>query len=112
MILERLLLKDFRSYKEKEILFSDKVNILVGKNAQGKTNILEAIFFLCLGKSFRTPREKEVVNWSAENGGYVKGEFKKKYRDIEVEMFFNKDRKRQSKLMGLVYERLVNCLAV
>ena len=70
MKLNKLILKDFRSYKEREITFSDKVNILVGKNAQGKTNILEAIFFLCLGKSFRTHREKEVINWSAgENSG-------------------------------------------
>lgn len=98
MILEKLTLKDFRSYKEKQITFSDKVNILVGKNAQGKTNILEAIFFLCLGKSFRTPREKEVINWTAENSGYIKGEFKKKYRDIDIEMFFNKDRKKAVKI--------------
>ena len=101
MIIDKLTLKDFRSYKEKEISFTDKVNVLVGKNAQGKTNILEAIFFLCLGKSFRTPREKEVIKWNAENGGYIKGEFKKKYRDVDIEMFFNKDRKKAVKIDGI-----------
>lgn len=107
MKLNKLILKDFRSYKEREITFSDKVNILVGKNAQGKTNILEAIFFLCLGKSFRTPREKEVINWSAgENSGYVKGEFSKKYRDIEIEMFFNKDRKKAVKIGGIGIKKI------
>lgn len=116
MQLEKLVLKDFRSYKEKEISFSDKVNILVGKNAQGKTNILEAIFFLCLGKSFRTPREKEVINWTAgENSGYIKGEFKKKYRDIEIEMFFAKDRKKAVKIDGIGIKKigeLLGCVNV
>lgn len=115
MILKKLCLKDFRSYSEKEIVFSDKVNILVGKNAQGKTNILEAIFFLCLGKSFRTPREKEVINWSAENGGYIKGEFDKKYREIEIEMFFNKDRKKAIKIDGIGIRKigeLLGCVNV
>ena len=107
MILEKLTLKDFRSYKEREIAFSDKVNIIIGKNAQGKTNILEAIFFLCLGKSFRTPREKEVINWTAgESSGYIKGEFKKKYRDIEIEMFFNKDRKKAIKIDGIGIKKI------
>lgn len=116
MILNKLTLKDFRSYKEKEIFFSDKVNILVGKNAQGKTNILEAIFFLCLGKSFRTPREKEVINWTAgENSGYVKGEFSKKYRDIDIEMFFNKDKKKSIKIDGIGIKKigeLLGCVNV
>lgn len=116
MFIEKLTLKDFRSYKEKEITFSEKVNIIVGKNAQGKTNILEAIFFLCLGKSFRTPREKEVINWSAgENSGYIKGEFKKKYRDVEVEMFFNKDRKKAVKIDGIGIKKigeLLGCVNV
>ena len=107
MILKKLTLKDFRSYKERELLFSDKVNILVGKNAQGKTNILEAIFFLCLGKSFRTPREKEVINWTAgKNSGYIKGEFAKKYRDIDIEMFFNKDRKKSVKIDGIGIKKI------
>lgn len=107
MILKKLVLKDFRSYKEKEITFSDKVNIIVGKNAQGKTNILEAIFFLCIGKSFRTPREKEVINWTAgENSGYINGEFAKKYRDIQIEMFFNKDRKKAVKIDGIGIKKI------
>lgn len=107
MYIEKIVLKDFRSYKEREITFSDKVNIIVGKNAQGKTNILEAIFFLCLGKSFRTPREKEVINWTAgENSGYIKGEFQKKYREIEIEMFFNKDRKKAVKIDGIGIKKI------
>ena len=106
MILEKITLKDFRSYREREIIFSDKVNVIVGKNAQGKTNILEAIFFLCLGKSFRTSKEKEVINWNAQHGGYIKGEFKKKYRDVEIEMFFNKERKKAVKIDGISIHKI------
>lgn len=112
MILERLTLKDFRSYPQKVVDFNDKVNMIVGKNAQGKTNILEAIFFLCLGKSFRTSREKEVINWNAENGGYIKGEFKKKYRDVTIEMFFNKDKKKTVKIDGIAIHKIGELLGV
>jgi len=116
MIIEKIILKDFRSYKDKEISFNKNVNILVGKNAQGKTNILEAIFFLCLGKSFKTSKEKEVINWTAgENSGYIKGEFKKKYRDVAVEMFFGQEKKKAVKIDGIGIRKigeLLGCVNV
>ncbi len=77
MLIKSLRLKDFRSYKNRTFNFSDGLNIIVGKNAQGKTNILEAIFFMIIGKSFRTSKEKEVIKWE-EDGGKIEGEFKKK----------------------------------
>ena len=53
MYVESLALKDFRNYEALDIRFSDKINILYGDNAQGKTNILESIHFIALSKSHR-----------------------------------------------------------
>ena len=51
MKIEKLKLKNFRNYDDLEIVFNDKLNIIIGNNAQGKTNILEAIYFLSITKS-------------------------------------------------------------
>jgi DNA replication and repair protein RecF len=97
MRIKSLRLQDFRNYDDRTINFSDKVNIIVGKNAQGKTNILEAIFFLVIGKSFRSPKEKEVIKWDKESGK-INGTFAKKYRDIDIEMIFSQKQKKIIKI--------------
>lgn len=105
MNIKKLTLKDYRSYKDRTFEFSDNVNILVGKNAQGKTNVLEAIFFMILGKSFKTSKEKEVISWDEESA-YIKGEFQKTYRDIEIEMFFDKNHKKSVKIDGISIKKI------
>ncbi|MBO4815504.1 MAG: DNA replication/repair protein RecF [Clostridia bacterium] len=62
MYIQAIKLENFRNYELQEIEFDKNVNIIYGDNAQGKTNILEAIFVCSLGKSFRTSREKELIN--------------------------------------------------
>ncbi|KUK14555.1 MAG: DNA replication and repair protein RecF [bacterium 42_11] len=64
---------NFRRFKDVEISFGEK-NAFFGPNASGKTSILEAIYMLCWGKSFRTLRDSETIRWG-ENSGYIRGEF-------------------------------------
>ncbi len=61
MYIEKIKLENFRNYKYENIELNKRINIIFGDNAQGKTNILEAIYFTSLGKSFRTNKEKEIV---------------------------------------------------
>ena len=61
MYIEKIKLENFRNYKYENIELNKLINIIFGDNAQGKTNILEAIYFTSLGKSFRTNKEKEIV---------------------------------------------------
>lgn len=61
MICKRVRVVNFRNIKEAEVSFGEGVNILSGKNAQGKTNLLEAIFFAAIGKSFRTSHEEDLI---------------------------------------------------
>ena len=105
MYIKNLLLKDFRNYEDKKFEFSPHVNVIIGKNAKGKTNILEAIFFMIIGKSFRTSHENEVIKWE-KSCGYIKGDFAKQYRDIEVEMFFNESHKKAIKIDGINIKRM------
>ena len=59
-------IKNFRNIEEAEIVFDSGVNILAGNNAQGKTNLLEAVGFAAIGKSFRTTHEEELIRFGAE----------------------------------------------
>lgn len=74
MILSCLELKNFRNYSGLKIKLSPGMNIFFGQNAQGKTNLLEAISLLCLGRSFRTRKDAELIQWGAE-AAFVRGIF-------------------------------------
>ena len=54
MVINEFGALDFRNYQELFVILSDRINLIVGKNAQGKTNLAEAIHFLCHLASFRT----------------------------------------------------------
>lgn len=74
MILTNIKLHNFRCAEEEEIAFKDGVNLLYGKNAQGKTNVLEAIYFFARGKSFRGGKDSDIVRFG-EKGYSVKIDF-------------------------------------
>jgi len=65
-MIQNISLTDFRNFKKKNIDFSDKVTIIVGRNGIGKTNILESLFLLSTGKSFKARRESEMLAYDHE----------------------------------------------
>ena len=67
MWIKKIKVKNFRNYEEEEINLSEKINIFYGDNAQGKTNIIEAIFLSGFGKSFRTNKEKEMIRMNQQD---------------------------------------------
>jgi DNA replication and repair protein RecF len=64
--LRELVLKNYRNYNELELSFHSDLILFAGLNAQGKTNILESIFTSCTGRSHRTPRDRELIQWGKE----------------------------------------------
>jgi DNA replication and repair protein RecF len=60
-MVKALRLTDFRNFKSKHVEFSDKISVIVGPNASGKTNILESLFLLSTGKSFKAKLEREMI---------------------------------------------------
>ncbi len=65
MIVKKLRLEDFRNYENQEIEFGSGINVIYGNNAQGKTNILEAVHMFSLGKSNRTSKDAELIRHGA-----------------------------------------------
>lgn len=66
MGIKKIRLTKFRNFKSKIFEFSDKTTVVVGPNASGKTNILEALYLLSTGKSFRAQVEEEMISYKAE----------------------------------------------
>ena len=63
MYIKYLKLKNYRNYNELYLELNPKVNVFIGDNAQGKTNILESIYYCSIGKSHRTSKDKELIKW-------------------------------------------------
>lgn len=91
MIVKSIKLKNFRNYENQSLEFDEKLNIIHGFNAQGKTNILEGIYFFSTGKSGRTNKEAETIKFGEENAS-IEIVFQDKNREnrAEIEIFQNK----------------------
>ena len=63
---KRLVLTNYRNHESLTLDFGDRLNLIVGGNARGKTNILESIYFLSRGKSFRSSDYRELIHWEAK----------------------------------------------
>ncbi len=61
MLVKKLILENFRNYEDETFAFADGLNILTGKNAQGKTNCAEAVFYLCTGSSLRIKHDRQLI---------------------------------------------------
>lgn len=89
MGIRSITLSDFRNYESKSFDFSDGVTVIAGENARGKTNLLEAIYLLGVGESFRAKRTEEMVRFEQELGR-VSGEVPLSKKDvINLEVMVN-----------------------
>lgn len=81
MLLNNIVLRNFRNYIDCEISFSKPVNLIIGGNAQGKTSLLEAIYFLCTAESHRATRDGELIRHN-EAGFYLRGTLGNSRNDV------------------------------
>ena len=89
MWINKINLQNFRNYKKQEINLNKNINIFYGENAQGKTNIIEAIFLCSIGKSFRAKKDSEMINLENENAT-IEIEYEKSDRDGKIKIELGK----------------------
>lgn len=70
MQIDRLLLEGFRNYDSQQLTFDGSCNVIYGENAQGKTNLLEAIVYLSCGRSPRTHADRELIGFDRDGPGW------------------------------------------
>lgn len=93
MFIQKLYLRNFRNYQEETFAFSPEINLIRGANAQGKTNLLEALFLVGTGRSFRTAYLKELIHREAPFF-FIEAQFKKDGIDQTVRLSFDGEAKR------------------
>ena len=93
MKVKSIELENFRNYKKIFIEFNHKYNIIFGKNAQGKTNLIEAIFLCASGRSHRTSKDIELVR-NNETGYSVNANINKTYNDTKIMIKYNINEKK------------------
>ncbi|NEW66908.1 DNA replication/repair protein RecF [Carnobacteriaceae bacterium zg-84] len=93
MKIENLSLVQYRNYTKQMISFSPNVNIFLGKNAQGKTNLMESIHVLALTKSHRTSQEKELIEWE-HDFTRIEALIKKNEESIPLKLIIHKKGKK------------------
>ncbi|QHA34405.1 DNA replication/repair protein RecF [Rossellomorea marisflavi] len=93
MYIEQLELKNYRNYESIDVTFENKVNVILGENAQGKTNIMESIYVLAMAKSHRTSNDKDLIRWDEEYAK-IKGRIQKHNGPIPLELVLSKKGKK------------------
>ncbi|WP_062107870.1 DNA replication/repair protein RecF [Bacillus niameyensis] len=108
MYIEDLELVNFRNYEKLNISFENNVNVILGENAQGKTNVMESIYVLGLAKSHRSSNDKDLIRWDSEYAK-IKGRLQNSRGEVPLELTISKKGKKakfnhieQQKLSGYV----------
>ncbi|MGZ7444709.1 DNA replication/repair protein RecF [Paenibacillus sp. TH7-28] len=104
MYVNQLSLQHYRNYDTLSLNSFGAVNLIIGRNAQGKTNLLEALFVLALSKSHRTGKDKELISFGSDHA-MVEAEVEKKYGAVRLELRLTSQGKK-AKLNGLEQRKL------
>ena len=100
MKIEKLELNNFRNYNSASVRLNDGVNFIVGKNAQGKTNLLESIYLTSVGKSPKNSKDKQIINFGKERAK-IDVDFLTIAGNNNIQIFLDKSDKKSIKINNL-----------
>ncbi len=105
MQVQEISLNNFRNYKNLQVLFNPTTNIIIGKNAQGKTNIIESIYYAATGKSHRSNYDNDLIKWE-ENYFSISLTAVRRTGKVKIEIIVRSDGKKIVKVNGQVIKKL------
>ena len=111
MIIKSLELADYRNYDSLSIQFDKGVNILYGDNAQGKTNILEAIFLAATTKSHRGSKDREIIGFDKEEA-HIRTYLEKEGVETRVDMHLRKNKSKGIAIDGQKIKKAADLLGL
>lgn len=97
MKIKKLTLTNFRNYNNQSVELKDGLNVIKGKNAQGKTNLLESVFLCAIGRSPRTSKDRDLIKWDA-TFAKVDIETNRQIGDSQIELYLFKDQNKAIKI--------------
>lgn len=111
MKINRIQLNNFRNYKNSIIDFSDGINFIVGRNAQGKTNLLESIYLSSVGKSPKSCREKQIIMFN-ENQSKIELSFSTLAGNKNIKLFLDRTNKKSIKVNNINILKLTEFVGI
>ncbi|AWI07495.1 DNA replication/repair protein RecF [Clostridium drakei] len=111
MYIKYLQLINFRNYKELNIELNKNINVFIGNNAQGKTNILESIYYCSIGKSPRTNKDKELINWNGKEA-YINLYVSKDRIDKKIEIKIFKEGKKGVNVNSIKVNKISDLMGI
>lgn len=111
MKITKLCLNNFRNYTNTTVEFDDGVNFVVGKNAQGKTNLLESLYLISVGKSPKNSKEKQLIKFEQDKAK-IEVDFKTNAGNKTITMFLDKTNKKAIKINSLNILKLTELVGI
>lgn len=111
MIVSRLKVKNYRNFNEAEIKFNDSLNIFVGDNGQGKTNLMESIYLTSIGRTFRLNSENELIKFN-ENNSIIEVDLQKINYNMKIALKLEKNKKKQVLINGVKLDKTSEMIGV
>ena len=111
MIVKSVELSNFRNYENLSLTLDEGTNILFGDNAQGKTNIIEAVYVSGTSKSHRSTREKEMIRFDAEDS-HIKTIVEKGGGDFRIDIHLKKSKSRGIAINGIPIKRATDLFGI
>ncbi len=111
MIIKRLELADYRNYESLHLQFDKGTNILYGDNAQGKTNILEAIYVAATTKSHKGSKDKDIIHFNKEEA-HIRTYLEKEEDEVRVDMHLRKSKSKGIAIDGQKIKKAADLLGL
>ena len=111
MIIKRIALNGFRNYDFETAELSPGTNVIYGENAQGKTNILEAIYVAATTKSHKGSKDREIVNFDKEEA-HIRTYLEKDGKEIRVDMHLRKSKSKGIAIDGQKIKKAADLLGL
>lgn len=105
MEIKKIALSNYRNYGSQTIELGRNLNVIVGKNAQGKTNLLESVFLCTIGRSPRTTKDKDLIEWNSEFAK-VDIELTKKVGKSRIELFLFRNQNKAVKINQIGIQKI------
>lgn len=112
MRLDKLYLENFLSYEKVYLDFADGINAFVGKNAMGKTNLVESVYYCAVGKSARGLKDKELLRWGGADHARIRLRVQRKYGAHTVDVYFDDKGKKRIAVDELPISRFGELMGV
>jgi len=107
MTVNEIFLENYRNHKSTHAKFSDGVNVIHGRNGQGKTNLLEAVYYLAAGRSFRATSDKELISFDSDRAA-IRANIVSAGREQTLEAKFARGRRRELLANGVKLKKSID----